>query len=179
MPNKNTPDAPGIAITKATRADATEVFALYRSIAGEKGVSVWTDDYPAPENVTEDIEGGSLYALKIGGAIVSVCSLGSYEDEGFDLSSFDKSVRRWAELSRVGTLAAFWRRGLSAMLVRYALEDARARGFDGVRLFVNELNPAAISHYAKLGVHYCGRTTAYGRNFLCGEFVFGQNAAAE
>jgi hypothetical protein len=33
------------------------------------------------------------------------------------------------------------------------------------------LAAAAIAHYKKLGVHYCGKTPAYGHSFLCGEFI--------
>ncbi|MDR0906577.1 MAG: GNAT family N-acetyltransferase [Oscillospiraceae bacterium] len=161
-------------MTKAGPEDAAEVFALYRSRVGEKNMAPWSDDYPAPENVSGDIESNSLYVLKIDGVIASVCTLGEWEDDEFDKSSFDKSVKKWGELARVGTLREYERRGLSAKLVRFALDDARARGFGGVRLFVNDVAAAAIAHYAKLGVNYCGKTAAYGYSFLCGEFVFGE-----
>ncbi|MDR0917315.1 MAG: GNAT family N-acetyltransferase [Oscillospiraceae bacterium] len=160
-----------LTLTKAAPDDGAEIFALYRSLIGEAGMAAWHDDYPAPENVRDDTASGSLYVAKIDSVIASVCSLGDDADDGFDYSNFDKSVRRWAELSRVGTLRAYQRRGLSATLIRFALGDARMRGYDGVRLFVNELSPVAIAHYAKLGAHYCGRTSAYGHTFLCGEFT--------
>ena len=159
------------AFTPATLADIPEILALYRSLFGTPGC-MWDEHYPNAEITEHDINSGSVYVLRDGDKIIATASVGDdIEDDDF-LDSFEWRGKNNCDLARIGVLPEMHGRGIGTHIVGCAIEAARAKGFDGLRLFVVHDNHAALAMYSKYNFVNHGIVTAYDYPFHRCEILF-------
>ncbi len=154
-------------IEKALPEDAEEIFAIYEELKGSKGCT-WDESYPTLDFVRGDIEKRSaLYKLSENGKIIAAAYLGDYEEIEMP-ECFDKSVKRFGELSRVGVRKEFHRQGYAKALLGFLIDKAGELGYDGLALLVGTENSGALALYEELGFKRCGAGSLYGTDwFFC------------
>ena len=155
-------------IELALPQDAEAIYALYRSLIHDP-YSVWDEEYPSPEIVSEDLERNDVLVLRlpdggIGAAIVLE------KDEEFDADvPWYPDVTRWCALGRLGVAHGLQGRGIARRMLTRAMEQARAEGYKAVRFLVGAHNVPALRSYAKLGFDVCGQTRMWDEDWLCYE----------
>ncbi len=153
---------------KAIPNDSAELMALYRTSLADP-FSVWTENYPAQENIDEDLELDNLFVLREAGAIIGAISLCPHDEETDSLECWTDRSGSHVEFARVCVLPSFHGRGLALTLVEKIEEEARRRGHSSVRLLVAEVNIPAYKTYIKAGYHMIGECDMYGSHYICGE----------
>lgn len=160
-------------IEKAVPADAEEIYAIYESLKGSPGCT-WDDSYPTLEFVRNDIEKrSSLYKLTEDGVIAAAAYLGDFEEKEMP-ECFDKTVKRFGEVSRVGVRREYQRRGYAKRLLGFLLEEAEKLGYDGVALLVGTENHGAMALYEKAGFKRCGEGRLYDTDWFFYQYLKGQ-----
>ena len=155
-------------IELALPQDAEAIYALYRSLIHDP-YSVWDEEYPSLEIVSEDLERNDVLVLRlpdggIGAAIVLE------KDEEFDADvPWYPDVTRWCALGRLGVAHGLQGRGIARRMLTRAMEQARAEGYKAVRFLVGAHNVPALRSYAKLGFDVCGQTRMWDEDWLCYE----------
>lgn len=152
-------------ITLAKDADADEIAAMYTSLIGFPGCT-WNSEYPTLEHVRKDIQNSSLYRLEEMGRTVAAAYLGDFEELERP-ECLDKDFSKLGEIARVGVLREFHRKGYAEQILRYLLEEAPKRGYDGVMLLVGRDNAAAKALYEKLGFENRGEVRLYETDWFC------------
>lgn len=157
-------------IEKALPGDAEEIFAIYEELKGSPGCT-WDESYPTLEFVKNDIEKrNSLYKLSENGRVIAAAYLGDFEEVETP-ECFDKSVKRFGELSRVGVRKEFHRMGYAQKLLSFLIARAAKLGYDGLALLVGTENTAAITLYEKLGFVRCGEGNLYDTAWFFYEYI--------
>jgi ribosomal protein S18 acetylase RimI-like enzyme len=163
--------APEYVFGLASSKDADEILLLYHSLIGTPGCT-WHMDYPAMENIRDDISAASLYCLRDeSGRIVAVAAAGKSDELEHDHIPWDAHMKNPCDLARIGTLPTLQRKGLGTLLMMHILQDVQKRGFDSIRMLVSKTNPAALKLYDKMGFTCCGETYKYDIDFFCYELV--------
>lgn len=155
-------------IEKALPKDAEDIAAIYRSHIGDEGCT-WDESYPDIGFVRDDIAENSLYKAELGEEIVAAAFLGDFEEIEHP-DCIDASIKRLGEFSRVAVKKGYERRGIAEQLLRFLLEEADRRGYDGLTLLVGVHNRRAAALYEKIGFKRCGETYLYDTHWYCYQY---------
>lgn len=146
----------------AVPGDTEAVYGLYRSLVGSHGCS-WDEEYPALENVEEDLTSGSLYVAQLSGVVCAAVAAGPFDelaDAGWAL------FPGFCEIARMAVERQLWGTGLGQKLLVYAMGQAADRGFLSARLLAYAGNPHALSLYRRLDFIRRERVFAWGRDYF-------------
>lgn len=155
-------------ISRATAADAEEIYALYHSLI-DMPYSTWDEDYPALDMVGHDLERNQVLVMREGaGRIVSAIVIAQDEEEEFDgAADWYQDVTRWAALARLGVAKDMQGRGIAKRMLTAAMALAKEQGVQAVRFLVAKDNPYPQRAYAKLNFDICGETQMFEWRWLC------------
>ncbi len=154
-------------IVPATENDKTEILSLYKAQIGRENCP-WTEDYPSSESIDFDLKRDALFVLKTDGKIKAAISL--EEDEDVDnLSCWDKTLAPEGEVARVAVLPEAQNKGLGRIIMQYAMDELKRRGYKGIHILVNKHNIKAIRCYEVFGFNTVGECHMYEQDFLCYE----------
>lgn len=154
-------------LTLAAREDAAEILNLYHSVLDTPG-SRWDMDYPAPENVEDDLARNALFCLKEGGEIIAAISID--RDEAVEALPFwNPALQPAMELSRLCVRTDRQGRGLASRMIEAMMDYGKDRGMKAVRYLVSKDNPIAQKAYRRLDFRRAGECSLYGEEFLCYE----------
>ena len=154
-------------IFKATEEDRGEILALYRAQIGRE-FCPWNEDYPSDEEISSDLSRDALFVLKENGRIRAAISL--EEDEDVDsLSCWSDELKPSGSIARVAVLPDEQNRGYGRIMLQYAMDELKRRGYRGVHFLVNKHNVKAIRSYAVFGFDVVGECRMFGQDFLCYE----------
>lgn len=154
-----------IRITHAAAEDAEDIAAIYRSHIGDEGCT-WDESYPDIGFVRDDIAENSLYKAELDGELVAAAFLGDFEEIERP-ACIDASIKRLGEFARVAVKKGCERRGIAEQLLRFLLEEADRRGYDGISLLVGVHNRGAAALYEKIGFKRCGEVFLYDTHWFC------------
>ncbi|MBQ5933183.1 MAG: GNAT family N-acetyltransferase [Lachnospiraceae bacterium] len=154
-------------IVPATENDKAEILSLYKAQIGRENCP-WTEDYPSSESIDFDLKRDALFVLKTDGKIKAAISL--EEDEDVDnLSCWDKTLSPEGEVGRVAVLPEAQNKGLGKIMMQYAMDELKRRGYKGIHILVNKHNIKAIRCYEVFGFNTVGECHMYEQDFLCYE----------
>ena len=154
-------------IFEATEEDRGEILALYRAQIGRE-FCPWNEDYPSDEEISFDLSRDALFVLKEDGRIRAAISL--EEDEDVDsLSCWSDELKPSGSIARVAVLPDEQNRGYGRIMLQYAMDELKRRGYRGVHFLVNKHNVKAIRSYAVFGFDVVGECHMFGQDFLCYE----------
>ena len=154
-------------IVPATENDKAEILSLYKAQIGRENCP-WTEDYPSSESIDFDLKRDALFVLKTDGKIKAAISL--EEDEDVDnLSCWDKTLAPEGEVARVAVLPEAQNKGLGRIMMQYAMDELKRRGYIGIHILVNKHNIKAIRCYEVFGFNTVGECHMYEQDFLCYE----------
>ncbi len=154
-------------ILPAVEADREEILSLYRVQVGRE-FCAWTDDYPGNETIDFDLARDALFVMKRNGRIVAAISIDEDPDVG-SLPCWDQSLVPGGELARLCVLPGVQNQGLARIMLKYALDELKKRGYRSVRFLVNCHNVKAIRSYASFGFSEVGKCHMFEQDFLCYE----------
>lgn len=154
-------------IVKAKEEDRSEVLALYRAQIG-RDFCPWDEEYPSNGTIDWDLTRDALFVLKRDGCIKAAVSV-EQDEELDELSCWDESLAPEGELARLAVLPEEQNKGLGRIMLRFAMEELKRRGYRGVRFLVNRDNVRAIRSYAVFGFRTVGVCRMYGQDLFCYE----------
>ncbi len=155
----------------AVPEDAEAILRLYRRQIGRPGV-VWDDEYPAMENIRYDLSENGLYVgLDDTGSLIAAASAVAWGDMD-EQYTWDPSVGKWCDLARICVDPSHAGQGIAGRILRFVIEDTRARGFEGMRLLVAHGNTPAERLYASAGFVSRGPCEAFGHTYDRRELVY-------
>ena len=143
---------------RATPEDKADLLALYRQMIGLPGCT-WVEEYPAMENIEEDLSLNALYVLTQGDALAAAVTLGPLDDTD-ELPGWEGD--NGYELSRLCVRRDLQGRGVAGFLLDSALAASPCRW---VRLLVSPGNTAAVRLYTSRGFTPRGKTHMYGHDY--------------
>ena len=144
---------------KAAPKDANALLTLYRQMIGLPGCT-WVEEYPAMENIEEDLSLSALYVLTQGNALAAAVTLGPLDDTN-ELPGWEGETGY--ELSRLCVRRDLQGKGVAGFLLDSALAAAPC---PWVRLLVSPGNTAAVRLYTSRGFMPRGKTFMYGHDYI-------------
>ena len=154
-------------IKLATENNRAEILSLYKAQIGRENCP-WTDEYPSNESIDFDLSRDALFVLKMDGKIKAAISL--EEDEDVDnLTCWDKTLAPEGEVARVAVLPEAQNKGLGRIMMQYAMDELKRRGYKGIHILVNKHNIKAIRCYEVFGFRTVGECHMYEQDFFCYE----------
>ncbi len=154
-------------ITAANLSDKEQVLALYEEQKG-RDYCYWDEDYPSEESFDFDIDRQALFVMKQGDRIVAAISID--EDENIEkLECWDKDLLPGGELARLAVSVELQNTGIAKEMLRYGMEELKARGCKSVHFLVNRGNKKAVGCYSHFDFNIVGDCDLYEEDFLCYE----------
>ena len=153
-------------IEPAGTQDREELMLLY-SLQKGRAFCFWTEDYPAPENVEDDLAHDSLFVMRDQtGRIAAAVSV--ERDEDVDrLPCWNPRLAPAGEIARLAVHPDFQGRGLARRMVAHVMQVLKARGCKSMHLLVNSRNIPAIHAYRFFHFDAAGECDMYQQHFLC------------
>lgn len=136
----------------ATTADLSEIKEMYTMLISrmnKDGFEVWDDTYPC-NFFADDIANNRLYVLSDENNIVGAFAVCESND-GESYIQWEKEHAKAIYLDRLGVNINFAKQGIATQLLNYAVNVARKKGAEYLRLFVIDINTPAINLYKKNG----------------------------
>ena len=155
-----------VMIEPAGAQDREELMRLYMLQKG-RPFCFWTEEYPAPENVEEDLSRDALLVMKNqGGRILATVSI-DRDEEVDGLPCWNPGLTPAGEIARLAVHPAFQNRGLGRRIVAGAMQALKERGYRSIHLLVNAKNIPAIRTYGFFHFEQVGKCDMYNQHFLC------------
>lgn len=163
----NSGDVMDYEIVKASAGDKDEVLALYRAQIGRE-FCPWNEDYPSEDEIDLDLSRDALFVLKTDGQIKAAISL--EEDEDVDsLECWSTDLKPSGSIARVAVIPDEQSKGYGRIMLQYAMDELKRRGYKGIHFLVNKHNVKAIRSYAVFGFDVVGDCHMFEQDFLCYE----------
>lgn len=143
----------------ATIDDLDALVALYGAAAQDmfrQGVDQWDERYPDREILAEDAESGDMTLGLLDGALACAYVVNREFDPEYELGAWEQTEGDFCVLHRLCVHPRMQGRGLARQAMARMEAEARAKGFDSVRLDVFSKNPHAQRLYEKLGYKRTG-----------------------
>lgn len=139
-------------LRQARQSDLPQLKQIYQAIIAqmeEAKIAIWDEVYPI-EFFPEDIEKEKLYVLMKEQEIVAAFALCDTND-GADQVEWKNIEARACYIDRLGVNVTYSRQGIGSLALQKAMELAREKGAEYLRLFVVDYNQPAIALYEKNG----------------------------
>lgn len=158
------------------RADESCLPAINIMVAGciermrAGGIEQWDEVYPTMDYFRRDCVEGNLLLLKDEQqGIIGCATLDDRQPAEYGAVGWKFCAEPIGVVHRVIIASSCWGRGLAKVLMIHVEEEARRRGFRGLRLDAFLENPAAMRLYAGLGYRRAGEVTFRKGRFACFE----------
>lgn len=158
-------------IVRATREDADQILALYRTML--YGAAAWSEEYPNRETIQFDLSRNALFVMKNElGEILATISID--EDEAVEaLPCWSKDIQPVSELSRLGVRSDVQNQGIARQMMQHVFEILKQEGKKGVHILVLKGHVVALASYTKLGFKQVGTCQLFDhKDFICLELAF-------
>ena len=147
-------------IIRATGKDLEELLLFYQRTAErmeKDGIRHWHWGlYPTAEMIRRDVENGSQYCLRSGGAIAAAAGITFGQEEAYDALSWTCGVHP-GSFHRLAVDPSAQRTGLGRLMLEEIQRLLRDGGCDCIRCDTAEGNLPAVRFYEKQGFRRCGR----------------------
>ncbi len=151
----------------ATSNEADKILDLYHSVLGTP-YSRWSEEYPLPENIEDDLSRDALFCLKENGEIIGAISIDQDDDvEAFPFWS--KELTPSIEISRLCIRSDYQGRGLAGKLIEYMMDYGRKNGIKSIHYLVSKHNLIAQKAYSRLEFKLMGECSLYHDEYFCYE----------
>lgn len=151
-------------IKRLTNNDVNAIKEIYSDIR-KNTYTLWDDNYPSEELILWDIERNGLWGMFDDQRLIAITFIGERcEDDEEDFTWKDTFKKR-GTFARIGVAPEYQNKGIGTQLVKFALDELRGQGFDGVRILVGVNNTNAIKLYLKFGFINCGKTERYDHEY--------------
>lgn len=150
----------------ASARDRDELMRLYTLQKGRTHC-FWTADYPAPENVDDDLAHDALFVMRDQSRQI-LAAVSIERDEQVDrLPCWNAGLAPAAEIARLAVHPDFQNRGLARRIVAGVMQVLKDRGTRSIHLLVNPNNIPAVRTYGFFHFDQVGECDMYNQHFLC------------
>lgn len=150
----------------ASARDRDELMRLYTLQKG-RAHCFWTADYPAPENVDDDLAHDALFVMRDQSRQI-LAAVSIERDEQVDrLPCWNEGLDPAAEIARLAVHPDFQNRGLARRIVAGVMQVLKDRGTRSIHLLVNPNNIPAVRTYGFFHFDQVGECDMYNQHFLC------------
>ncbi len=153
-------------IQPAQEYQKNEILALYKTMLG--GLADWDEHYPSMDNIDFDMERGNLFVMMEGDDILAAISIDE-DEEVAKLPNWSEELEPAGELSRLCVRQDLQNQGLARVMMEYAFEELRSRGYKGVHILVRRGHKIALRSYLHLGYMAAGNCRLFEKDFVCFE----------
>lgn len=136
----------------AAKNDLQNLKAMYEKIIdnmNKNNIEIWDEIYPC-EFLQDDIENKGLYILTEGDDIVAAFAL-CESNNGENHLKWKNSKAKALYIDRLGVNVNYLRQGIGGIIIKNAIEIAKQKNAEYLRLFVVDINKPAINLYLKNG----------------------------
>lgn len=154
-------------LEKATRKDVNLILELYRSVL-DTPYCRWSMEYPAMENIEDDLARDELFCFRENGEIIALISMDK-DDEVAALSCWNHKLDPAKEISRLCVRRDYQGRGIAGELIEGIIEYGRATGIKSIRYLVSKNNLLAQKAYSRLEFRRVGECQLYHDDYWCYE----------
>lgn len=146
-------------IKKGTSQLIPAIKSLFRACVTHmesQDIMQWNEDYPAIENIRQDIERGELYYIGEGEEVWATITLNDKEETQYQDITWNCKTGKILVVHRLATHPAHQGKGLAQDLMTFAEDHARANNYAAIRLDAYEANPRSQRFYRKMGYAQTG-----------------------
>ena len=139
-------------INQAKPTDLIEILFLLRVCIldmNAKGLKHWNSSFPGAEMIQADLENGSIYLIKDKGVCKGMVTLNNHEPEDYKDLKFQNNNLRPLYLQNMAVHPKWQGMGIATQLVNFALQFAKDKGYDCIRLDVFKPSERARQLYEK------------------------------
>ena len=132
----------------ATQDDLLQIKEVYKDIVNKMtndGIVMWNEEYPESALI-DDVNDGELYLLKEGSELLGAFALNTIA-LGEKHVKWQDNAAKTIYLKRMAVNAIMQGKGVARLLIQYAKDEARSKGYEYLRLFVVDYNEPAINLY--------------------------------
>lgn len=153
-------------VEPASSRDREEVMRLYELQKGRE-YCFWTADYPAMENVEDDLAHQALFVIRNqAGSILAAVSI-ERDAEVDRLPCWSAGFAPAGEIARLAVHPACQNQGFGRRIVAGVMQVLKDRGYRSIHLLVNSQNLPAIRTYGFFRFDQAGECDMYSQHFLC------------
>ena len=137
----------------AEKSDLPQLKTMYEKIIdnmNKNNIQIWDEIYPC-EFFQADIENKSLYLLAEGNDIVAAFVLCEPNNKSGDPLKWKSIKEKALYIDRLGVNVNYLRQGIGGVMLKNAMELAKRKNAEYLRLFVVDINKPAINLYLKNG----------------------------
>lgn len=127
-------------IVQAKDTDFIEILYLLRVCIldmNKKGFKHWNSVYPGPEIIREDLAKEAIYLAKEKGVCKGMVTLDNVEPEEYKAIKWSDNASNPLFMHRLAVHPIWQGKGIAIMLMNFAEEFAKQKGFDSLRIDVN------------------------------------------
>ncbi len=153
-------------VEPASSRDREEVMRLYELQKGRE-YCFWTADYPAMENVEDDLAHQALFVIRNqAGSILAAVSI-ERDTEVDRFPCWSARLAPAGEIARLAVHPACQNQGFGRRIVAGVMQILKDRGYRSIHLLVNSQNLPAIRTYGFFRFDQAGECDMYSQHFLC------------
>ncbi len=160
-------------IKKATSSLIPAIKAVFRACVAHmesQGIRQWHEDYPAIENIRQDIERGELYYVGEGGEVWATMTLNEEQDPQYQDIVWNCNDGKILVVHRLASHPEKQGNGFARQLMSFAEEYAYANDYAAIRLDAYEANSRSQHFYTKMGYAKTGYVKFDYQEFRCTAF---------
>ncbi|MGB0423378.1 MAG: GNAT family N-acetyltransferase [Flavobacteriales bacterium] len=163
---KETAKVVQLSIAKGKIEDLETVFNIYKAskrLLEQNGIFQWTNKYPTPTIIENDLKQGYLYLLKKGSDVLGAINLSQEQEDEYDSINWQFDGEKALVVHRLVINPLFRNQGHASTLMGYAEDYASKLNYSSIRLDAYSHNQDVIKFYKNRGylvrgdVHFPGR----------------------
>ena len=131
-------------------------------------------NHPTLEGIKAYIEEGSMYLYKEGNVIIGAVAVTMYQGENYHAIEWSQQVAddKAAVIHILAVSPDYQGKGIGSEMVREAINLAKEKGMQAIRLDALASNTPAHRMYERLGFEYRGKQHLYAENTGWTDFYF-------
>jgi len=139
-------------IVQAKPTDLIEILYLLKVCIldmNKKGLRHWNSAFPGRERIQQDLDCGSIYLVKDKGVCKGMVTLNEIEPDDYKEVAFPSEKHKPLYLQNMAVHPKWQGQGIAKMMVDFAQNIAKEKGFDSIRLDVFQPSAGARQLYEK------------------------------
>lgn len=164
-------------IKLCSESEADEIFEIYdkcRRAMQASGIFQWQDEYPAIENIKQDILDKTLYGYYEDGLCLGAVCISTFQDEEYKEIDWKGPEENVIVIHRLAVNPDYQTKGIARLLMDFAEDFAKKEKYSAIRLDSYSQNKRALKFYENRGYKKRGECFFSGRDmpFYCYELIF-------
>jgi len=151
-------------LRKANKDDLSGLSCIARIVAREMheaNIDQWSDVYPDYEHFLKDLEKDALFVYEIEGVVVGSISMLPENDPFYKVLTWQG--KNTLVVHRLMVQPPFRRQKIGSILLKFAIGQAKERGFDGVKIDTHPDNLRMRGLILSCGFHEVGYMPVFNR----------------